>query len=139
MNQDRLWKTLLTLMLLGAVLLAGCSPAPTTVPATPPPATEEVTLTAEPEEYPAPNAEEQPAASGALYPGPKTGDEVTWSMAYGMIMNSEVLQIQGANSDKFTLVLKDGRSLVALQPAPGDVINVINNCGEPCAQIQVQE
>jgi len=141
------WSRLLMVLVLGSVvLLTGCSPSPapvqTQAPAltqeSPVPATESPTQPAE--AYPAPGAE--PTTAGApsmLYPEPKSGDEVTWPMAYAMIMNGEVTKVIGASSDKFTMTLRDGRSLVSPQPAPGDVSLVIKNCGQPCAAIQVQD
>ena len=66
------------------------------------------------EEYPAPSQEQlvvEPV--NVLYPDSQDGSEVTWSQAYGMLMNGEVTQVLQAKAEKITLVLKDGRSLLA--------------------------
>jgi hypothetical protein len=56
-----------------------------------------------------------------------------------MLMNGEISEILGAKAEKITLMLKDGRSLQALQPAIGDIQRLIENCGEPCAAIQIKD
>ncbi|HWQ83731.1 MAG TPA: hypothetical protein VN363_04145, partial [Anaerolineales bacterium] len=74
-----------------------------------------------------------------LYPEAASGSEVSWPQAYGMLMNGEVSQVMQPNAEKFTLLLKDGRSLVAIQPAPGDVLAAIESCGATCTTIEVSE
>lgn len=92
------------------------------------------------ESYPAPQQEQLVVEQvNVLYPDVQTGTEVTWSQAYGMLFNGEISQILQANAEKVTLVLKDGRSLVAVQPAAGDITRAIEACGEPCAAIQVSQ
>ena len=90
--------------------------------------------------YPAPQQEQQVIEPvNVLYPDVQTGAEVSWPQAYGMLMNGEVSRVLQPNAEKFTLVLKDGRSLAALQPAPGDILQAIESCGEPCQTIEVKE
>jgi len=121
-----------TQILIGLVLvlaLAACQPADQT----PAPTGGE-------ESYPEPQQEQMVVEQvNVLYPDIQTGAEVTWSQAYGMLMNGEISQILQANAEKVTLVLKDGRSLVAAQPAAGDITRAIEACGEPCAAIQVSQ
>lgn len=141
-------------LLLAALALAGCqssTPAPAATQA--PDATE-----APAESYPAPEqagANEQPAApaaeepypgpsvlaaaqeaTGSIYPDPQSGDEVLWHQAEALLMNDEVNQVIQEADLKVTLMLKDGRSLWAAQPAEDTVLQVIELCGEPCADIQ---
>jgi hypothetical protein len=118
---------LISLLLVAA--LAACQPGPVgTQPAG------EVA----PVEYPDPQQELVVAVpASVLYPDPQSGDEVLWAQAYAMLLNGEVSQILGADTEKITLVLKDGRSLLAAQPAPGDILRMIETCGEVCAQIQI--
>lgn len=91
-------------------------------------------------EYPEPQQEMAVVEQvNVLYPETASGAEVSWPQAYGMLMNGEVNQILQSKAEKITLILKDGRSLVAVQPAAGDILRAIENCGEPCAAIQVSE
>ena len=118
---------LISLLLVAA--LAACQPGPVeTQPAG------EVA----PVEYPEPQQElvvAEPAS--VLYPEPVSGDEVLWAQAYAMLLNGEVSQILGADTEKITLVLRDGRSLLAAQPAPGDILRMIETCGDICTQVEI--
>ncbi len=119
-------------IVIGLVLvlaIAGCQSAtPTTAPAS------------SPESYPEPQQDQVVAEPpDTLYPDIASGSEVSWSQAYGLVMNGEVSQVLQANAEKITLVLKDGRSLQAVQPAAGDIARAIEACGEPCAAIQVSQ
>ena len=78
-----------------------------------------------------------PAAPSVLYPEAKDGDEVTWTRAYAMILNDEVAKVVQTHDLKVYLTLKDGRTLVATQPAIDQVLDVIQECGEKCKDILV--
>ena len=129
---QRTMKPLIWIMtgLLLMLALAACQPAGTATPG----------VGEAPENYPAPQQESAVVVQvNVLYPDTASGSEVSWPQAYGMLMNGEVSQVMQAKAEKITLMLKDGRSLVALQPAAGDILRAIENCGEPCAAIQVSE
>ncbi len=116
--------------LLLVLALAACQPAVVETPA----------ATEAPENYPAPQQEQAVVEqTNTLYPEAASGSEVSWAQAFGMLMNGEISEILGAKAEKITLMLKDGRSLQALQPAIGDIQRVIENCGEPCAAVQLSD
>ncbi len=103
---------------------------PTAVPATAYP------LPPAPGPYPAPYpAVMQPG--GPLYPNYQDGAEVTWEQALAMIMNGEVSKATQTHDLKVFLTLKDGRTLVTVEPAIDDVMKVIQTCGEMCKDIVV--
>lgn len=130
--------------LLVVLALAACSsstPAasteqPTIEPQTPP------TEAAPAEAYPSP-AEQvvteapQVPAGQPLYPGPQSGDTVLWAQAVAMISNGEVNQILRSQNLELTLNLKDGRSLLTIEPSEGELQIVLENCGDVCAGIEV--
>jgi hypothetical protein len=73
-----------------------------------------------------------------MYPAFGNGAQVSWSQARALILNSEVKKITVVTKTLLTtLVLKDGRSLLAQQPAPGELDKVIQECGDICKDIEV--
>jgi len=78
-----------------------------------------------------------PVVPSVLYPGAKDGDDVLWDQAVSMIMNDEVSQVTQTHDLKVFLTLKDGRTLVTLQPSIDEVIKVIEKCGEKCKNIRI--
>jgi len=78
-----------------------------------------------------------PVVPSVLYPDAKDGDEVSWDQAIGLIYNDEVTQVTQTHDLKVFLTLKDGRTLVTLQPVIDEVIKVIEKCGEKCKNIRI--
>ncbi|MEJ2706211.1 MAG: hypothetical protein P8074_01235 [Anaerolineales bacterium] len=79
-----------------------------------------------------------PVAEGeSLYPGPQSGEEISWEAAVALINNGEVAQVVQTHNLQVTLDLKDGRSLIAREPNIDDVFKVIDGCGQPCTDISV--
>jgi len=96
------------------------------------------------EAYPGPavamptNTAPAPVAEGeSLYPGPQSGNEISWEAAVALLNNGEVAQVVQTHNLQVTLDLKDGRSLVTREPNIDDVFNVIEGCGQPCTDISV--
>jgi hypothetical protein len=121
------FRYLLLCLVLAAAMLSACQSAPAQSQTYP-------VSTAKPANVPYP----APGASTVLYPSFKSGDEVQWTEALGMLNNGEVNQVLTNNAPKLTLVLKDGRSLVATEPEPGALQEAIQQCGEPCKTVEVK-
>lgn len=130
------------------ILLAACNsaaPVPATTEQAPAPSnpTQAVVATTYPgplqsgNSYPAPavitNTQSQ---STSLYPGPKSGDTITWEQATALITNMEVASLSETGT-KLVLNLKDGRSLVTNEPASGDFQILLQRCGTRCKDIKV--
>jgi hypothetical protein len=60
---------------------------------------------------------------------------VTWEEAEQLIRNGEVTQVFQAHSLQVTLTLADGRQVVTTEPSIDAVFRVIQDCGQPCADI----
>lgn len=84
---------------------------------------------------PALSAPLAPAAGSSLYPNAADGTEVMWVQAAAMIMNGEVAQVLQTHDLKVFLTLKDGRTLLSIEPKIDEVMLVIELCGEPCKEI----
>ena len=137
---------LLSIVLVLAALLGACQPdspnesTQTSGPAEPSPVVGNQAPTAYPMAQPAQAQPQAAQGSGSgLYPGPKSGDEVTWMQAAAMIMNQEVSQIVVGSDLKVSLSLKDGRTLIAVVETPDDVTRVLTECGDPCKSIKVEQ
>jgi len=52
-------------------------------------------------------------------------------------MNGEVERVVQTHALKVTLLLKDGRALVSVEPEIDGVLEVIKLCGEKCVDIVV--
>jgi hypothetical protein len=91
----------------------------------------------DPYAYPAQGAPLAPGAADILYPGALDGTEVYWVQAVSMILNGEVTQVMQTHDLEVYLTLKDGRTLLAIEPEIDDVMKVIQSCGDPCKNILV--
>jgi len=163
--RGRLWLGM-GFVLIAAVLLVACQPAPAPVTVTEEVAkTEAPEATSPPEEASLstesqaaePAAEiahtSEPSSQSGLeaeraypsplelvapnpYPAPEGSEEVSWEQAQTLIMSGEVEQVYQTVSRQVILTLKDGRVLVADQPEMNAVFAVVENCGEPCFDIR---
>lgn len=135
-------RSFLVILLLGAVLLAACTP-PATV--TPNPAQPDPGSLLPVESYPIAPQEAYPANGqdpalqepGSIYPDLQSGDTIEWSMAQGFILAGEVDKVVQTHSLQVTLMLKDGRSMITTEPAIDVVLDVIDLCGDPCNSIEI--
>ena len=91
----------------------------------------------EPYAYPAQGVPPAPGTADILYPGVLDGTEVYWIQAVSMILNGEVTQVMQTHALKVYLTLKDGRTLLSIEPAIDEVMKVIQSCGDLCKNILV--
>lgn len=75
--------------------------------------------------------------ANSLYPAYATGSYITWNQAREMIFNGEVTQISVTQTLLTALSLKDGRTLLAQQAAPGELQKLLDECGEICKDIDI--
>lgn len=61
--------------------------------------------------------------------------EVPWPEARELILSGEVRQIVQFHSLEVTLELKDGSRVETVEPEIDAVFDVVDSCGEPCADI----
>jgi hypothetical protein len=112
------------------------TPPPTPVPAatvetTEPEVEPEPTDLPASESYPAPGS---PVTTGsAAYPEPS--EEISWEEAQSLIMDGQVESVFQSHDLRVVLTLKDGRAVETTEPAIDDVFEVIEACGEPCADL----
>lgn len=78
-----------------------------------------------------------PEGGSGLYPNAQDGTEVMWVQAVAMIMNGEVTQVMQTHELKVYLTLKDGRTLLSIEPEIDEVMRVIEICDEPCKDILI--
>jgi hypothetical protein len=141
-------RSFLSVALLLVIALSACQSAvpsvETQAPAASSPTRAPQSVPSEGEAYPGPAAAmptpttTPPVAEGeSLYPGPQSGDEISWEAAVAMLNNGEVAQVVQTHNLQVTLDLKDGRSLVTREPNIDDVFKIIDGCGQPCANISV--
>lgn len=141
-------RSFLSVALLLVVALSACQSAvpsvETEAPAAGSPTQAPQGAPSEGEAYPEPAAAmptlttpPQVAEGESLYPGPQSGDEISWEAAVALLNNGEVGQVVQTHNLQVTLDLKDGRSLVTREPNIDDVFQVIEACGQPCANISV--
>lgn len=64
-------------------------------------------------------------------------EEVSWEEARELILAGEVEQVFQLHSLEVTLYLYDGRKLVTTEPHIDDVFEVVEECGEPCADMML--
>jgi inhibitor of cysteine peptidase len=64
-----------------------------------------------------------------------SGAEIAWDEARELILAGRVEQVTQLHSLEVTLALEDGRRLVTREPAIDDVLDVVDACGEPCADM----
>ncbi len=139
------WTLILGVGLL--ILITACSSAPASPEAATAPAnaTQGVVNTT----YPGPgqagssNVYPEPAVitttqsqSASLYPGPKSGETISWDQATALILNQEVVSLSETGT-KIVLNLKDGRSLTTNEPTSGAYRSVLQNCGDRCKDVKV--
>ncbi len=87
--------------------------------------------------YPAAAEPTAVAKPGVLYPDLGDGAEVVWDRAIAMISNNEVTKVMQTHDLKVFLTLKDGRTLVTVEPKIDEIINYLKLCGDPCKNIAV--
>ncbi len=78
-----------------------------------------------------------PASSADVYPELKDGDEVDWSKVVGIIMSGQVSKVVQTHDLKVYLTLKDGRTIVSVEPVIDELMGLIDYCGDPCKDILV--
>jgi len=134
----------LLLVLIAAFALSSCTskdPEATEAPGDYPapeqgePPKREETPDSSQESYPAPEADVPAQPQGNPYPFVVDGGELTWVQAMSVIRASEVVEVVETQSLKVILTMKDGRTLIAFEPVLGEVIFVIESCGEFCKDI----
>ena len=62
-------------------------------------------------------------------------DEISWAEAQELIRSGQVVQITQLHSLEVTLELEDGRRLTTTEPEIDAVFEVVDECGDPCADI----
>ena len=91
------------------------------------------------QEYPYPDlSADIPPPPAVLYPDIKDGDETNWYWIEAMMWNGEVVKIVQAPEKKIFVTLKDGRTLISLQPEADYVLVVIEKCGDICKDILIE-
>jgi ABC-type glycerol-3-phosphate transport system substrate-binding protein len=111
-------------LLLVVVLTACSAPSPAAPTATP---TTEAA-------YPPPAVAVQNVLS---YPPPGEGDQVEWAVAEKAILDGQVEIIVQTPSLQVTIKLKDGKVIVANEPALDEVYRAREKCGAPCAELPI--
>jgi len=90
-----------------------------------------------PDPYLQPEQQAVPPEAGMLYPDLKDGDSLEWYQAVGVIFMGQVTKVLQAHSLDVFITLKDGRTLVTVEPQIDDVLKVIEQCGEICKDILI--
>lgn len=127
-----------TLALTICLISSGCRPggADSAATATQAPAVDnsgEPTVVADPNQtYPGPLNQ-----GSGLYPWFVSGAEIPWNQAVAMIINGEVSQVTQTHDLRVSLTVKDGRTLVSLEPSIDEVMRVIQTCGDACKEIRI--
>jgi hypothetical protein len=130
--------TILTLILLVGALLTACTvseaaPNPNeeisvpeeALPIAPDPALPEATLSTETlEESGVP---EENASSES--------SEVSWAEALEFLNNGEVTLVAQSHDLEVSLVLKDGRTVTAVEPSIDAIFEAVEACGDACSNI----
>lgn len=144
-------KTLLRWILLIAVLgLAACqsaAPAATSSPGQPDEAYPvPLATSADAQAYPPAQSDQEaypPAqsgdTSGEAYPGPGADqpNQITWDGARQLILSAQVAEVFQLHDLTVTLTLKDGRVFETKEPDIDAVLDVLEECGEPCSDVAV--
>jgi hypothetical protein len=123
-------------------LLAACSPAVEELPEdTQPPAATEVLPSEEPYPYPYPEPLVLPSPTIGAYPEPSEEvpgrEQIEWEEAKNLILNGEVTEVFQLHSLEVILTLEDGTTVVTIEPNIDDVFDVLEECGEVCADVTV--
>jgi inhibitor of cysteine peptidase len=61
--------------------------------------------------------------------------DISWDEAKELILSGDVQQVTQLHSRQVTLHLEDGRRLVTVEPHIDAVFDVVEECGEPCADM----
>ena len=143
-------KRLMIAMLLVITVLMGCQFFPTGVTpsatpinvGTPYPSLDTgayppVEIPPTPDPYLQPEQQAAPPEVGLLYPDLKDGDSLQWYQAVGVIYLGQVTKVLQDHSLNVYITLKDGRTLVTVEPQIDDILKVIEQCGEICKDIRV--
>ena len=69
-----------------------------------------------------------------VFPG-RAGDSIPWHEARALILVGEVAQAKQVHSLGVTLVMRDGRRLVTMEPRIDDLFVLVEACGDPCADM----
>ena len=86
--------------------------------------------------YPSPPS--APAGSPtSAEPYPSEPLVVTWEEAKSAILKGNVVDVIQLHSLTVNLVLQDGSQLTTEEPAIDDVLEVIDQCGQTCENIQI--
>ena len=95
------------------------------------------------EETQEPAGEEPYPGAGELdttpaYPAPEPGStSIGWDEAAKLILDGKVAQVTQYGNLVVILVLKDGQTVYATEPAIDEVFNLIEECGDLCKDIEV--
>jgi len=98
-----------------------------------------VTYPASSQQFPAYPAAENSSSSApaVLYPDASDGDYMEWYQVTALITNGEVEKVVQTHDLQIYITLKDGRTLVSVQPEIDDVIKFIKKCGDACKDIRI--
>lgn len=133
------WKILL--LATSVFMLAACQPAsptPTEEVSEPYPAQQATTAPAGGEGYPAPQGQSVEGTSGESgYPAPGEGQMISWEEAQTLILEGHVTQVTQLHNLSVYLTLEDGTTVQTIEPNIDDVFDVIEQCGDPCANIAI--
>lgn len=130
---------LLFILFIVSAILAGCQAGvkPPPAAATESPSANEPYPQPAPVETSAVESSSAPASSADVYPELKDGDEVDWSKVVGIIMSGQVSKVAQTHDLKVYLTLKDGRTIVSVEPVIDELMGLIDYCGDPCKDILV--
>lgn len=144
---------LILVLMTFAVLLSACQPAPPTPTAEPAAATEtpaeesypypvqpQTTAPSGEESYPAPQEQPVEVFSGeSAYPvpGSEQATIVSWEEAQTLIQEGQVAQVTQLHNLTVFLTLEDGSMVQTIEPNIDDVFDVIEQCGDACADISI--
>ena len=139
------WKTLFLITIV--FMLVACQPAAPT-PTSEPPATEELsepypaqeatTASGDQDGYPAPQGQTAEGLSGEPgYPAPGEAEMISWEEAQSLILEGQVTQVTQLHNLSVYLKLQDGSTVQTIEPNIDDVFDVIEQCGDPCADIAI--
>jgi hypothetical protein len=74
----------------------------------------------------------------APYPGPgEGGTAVEWDEATRLILAGEVAQLTQYDNLMVMMILRDGKTVNTRQPAMDAVLDLIDECGDLCADIEI--
>lgn len=92
---------------------------------------EDITFTSTPRPEPKPGE--------SVYPEIENNSDVVWHIAESLISNGEVERIVLLDAIRFQMFLKDGRIINSGRPKKDSIANLIQDCGEVCQDILIEE